>query len=178
MPRTWPLAPPRGAPYIPRVNLIVVSPHILAVRLGSLGDVLLTTPLFRVIRQRHPQVRLTVLTRRRYAPLLTDNPRVDEVVGVAPGESLLGVAARLRATRFNHLLDLENSPTSWLLRGLVPGRWRSSPQYRVARHLLIRTKRNHYPEDITVAERYFDAARELDVEPDGGPAEFYLNPDE
>ena len=177
MPRTWPLAPPRGAPYIPRVNLIVVSPHILAVRLGSLGDVLLTTPLFRVIRQRHPQVRLTVLTRRRYAPLLTDNPRVDEVVGVAPGESLLRVAARLRATRFNHLLDLENSPTSWLLRGLVPGRWRSSPQYRVARHLLIRTKRNHYPEDITVAERYFDAARELDVEPDGGPAEFYLNPD-
>ena len=159
------------------MNLIVVSPHILAVRFGSLGDVLLTTPLFRVIRQRHPQVRLTVLTRRRYAPLLADNPRVDDVIGLAPGDSLLRVAARLRATRFNYFLDLENGPRSWLLRGLVPGHWRGAPQYRWARELLIRTKRNHYPEDVTVAERYFDAARDLDIAPDGGPAELYLNPE-
>ena len=159
------------------MNLIVVSPHILAVRFGSLGDVLLTTPLFRVIRQRHPQVRLTVLTRRRYAPLLADNPRVDDVIGLAPGDSLFRVAARLRATRFNYFLDLENGPRSWLLRGLVPGHWRAAPQYRWARELLIRTKRNHYPEDVTVAERYFDAARDLDIAPDGGPAELYLNPE-
>lgn len=159
------------------MNLIVVSPHILAVRFGSLGDVLLTTPLFRVIRQRHPQVRLTVLTRRRYAPLLADNPRVDDVIGLAPGDSLFRVAARLRATRFNYFLDLENGPRSWLLRLLVPAHWRTAPQYRVARELLIRTKRNHYPEDATVAERYFDAAGDLDIAPDGGPAEFFLNPD-
>jgi len=47
----------------------------------------------------------------------------------------------------------------------------------MARALLIRTKRNHYPEDATVAERYFDAAGDLDIAPDGGPAEFFLNPD-
>lgn len=155
----------------------MVSPHILAVRFGSLGDVLLTTPLFRAIRQRHPQVRLTVVTRRRYAPLLSDNPRIDEVVGFAPGESLLGLAARLRATRFSYFLDLENSPRTRLLRLLVPGHWRTAPQYRVARELLIRTKRNRYPEEVPVAERYFDAARELDVVPDGGPTELFLNPE-
>jgi heptosyltransferase-2 len=159
------------------VNLVVLSPHILAVRFASLGDVLLTTPLFRAIRQRHPQVRISVLTRRRYAPLLADNPRVDDVIGLAPGDSLLTLAARLRATRFNYFLDLENSPRTRLLRLLVPGHWRTAPQYRLARTLLIRSKHNHYPEDVTVAERYFDAAADLEIVPDGAPAEFFLNPD-
>jgi heptosyltransferase-2 len=159
------------------VTLVVVSPHILAVRFGSLGDILLSTPLFRAIRARHPQVRITVLTRRRYAPLLADNPRIDEVIGLAPGDSLLEIGGRLRATHFSHLLDLENSPKSRLLRLLVPGRWHTAPQYRVARALLVRTKQNHYPEDTAIADRYFDAAAALDVVPDGGPAEFFLSPD-
>lgn len=159
------------------MTLVVVSPHILAVRFGSLGDILLSTPLFRAIRARHPQVRITVLTRRRYAPLLADNPRIDEVIGLAPGDSLLEIGGRLRATHFSHLLDLENSPKSRLLRLLVPGRWHTAPQYRVARALLVRTKQNHYPEDTAIADRYFDAAAALDVVPDGGPAEFFLSPD-
>jgi len=159
------------------VTRVIVSQNVLAVRFGSLGDVLLTTPLLRAIRQQHPQMRVTVLTRRRYAPLLSDNPRIDEVIGLAPGDSLLGIGVRLRAARFSHLLDLENSTRSRLFRLLVPGRWSGAPQYRLARALLIRTKQSHYPEGSTVVDRYFDAARNLGVVPDGGPAEFFLNPE-
>ncbi len=155
---------------------VIVSQNVLAVRFGSLGDVLLTTPLLRAIRQQRPQMRVTVLTGRRYAPLLSDNPHIDEVIGVGRGDSLLGTGIRLRAARYSHLLDLENSPRSRLLRLLVPGRWRAAPQYRLARALLIRTKQSHYPESSTVADRYFDAAKDLGVFPDGGPAEFFLNP--
>lgn len=155
----------------------MVSANLLAVRIGALGDVLLATPLVRAIRQRHPHMRITVLTHRRYVPLLSDNPGVDEVVGVTRDDSLLDVSARLRAARFGHLLDLENSPRSWPFRVLVPGRWRAAPQYRLARELLIRTKRSHYPKNSTVADRYFEAASDLGVTPDGAPAEFFLNPE-
>ena len=156
---------------------VIVPENLLAVRFGSLGDVLLTTPLLRAIHQKHPQIRLTVLTSHSFAPLLSDNPRIDEVIGLAPEHSLLAIGVRLRATRFSHLLDLETSTRSCLFRLLVPGRWRAAPQYRLARELLIRTKRSHFPEDSTVADRYFDAARHLGVVPDGGPAEFFLSPD-
>jgi heptosyltransferase II len=159
------------------VTQVMVSENLLAVRFGSLGDVLLTTPLLRAISQQHPQIRLTVLTSQRLAPLLSDNPRIDEVIALAPEDSLLEMGVRLRALRFSHLLDLETSPRSWLFRLLVPGRWRAAPQYRLARELLIRTKRSRFPEDSTVADRYFDAARHLGVVPDGGPAEFFLNPE-
>jgi heptosyltransferase-2 len=156
---------------------ILLSPGILVVRFGAIGDILLATPLLRVIRQRYPHARVNVLTQRKYVPLLADNPHIDEVIGAAPRDPLLGLGARLRHARYTFLLDLEGTTRSRLLRVLVPGRWRTSPQYRVARELLIRTKENHYPEDAPVPERYFDAARDLEIEPDGGPPEFFLNPE-
>ena len=155
----------------------MLSPGILVVRFGSIGDILLVTPLLRVIRQRYPHARLNVLTQRRYVPLVADNPNLDEVIGVAPKDPLLGIGSRLRHARYTFLLDLEGSARSRMLRLLVPGRWRTAPQYRMARELLVRTKKNRYPEDTPVAERFFDAARDLEIEPDGGPPELFLNPE-
>jgi heptosyltransferase-2 len=156
---------------------IILSPGILVVRFGSIGDILLATPLLRVIRQRYPHARLNVLTQRKYVPLVADNPHLDEVIGIAPKDPLLALGARLRHARYTFLLDLEGTTRSRLLRVLVPGRWRAAPQYRVARELLVRTKENHYPEDTPVAERFFDAARDLEIQPDGEPPEFFLNPE-
>jgi heptosyltransferase-2 len=153
-----------------------ISPNVLAVRFSSIGDVLLTTPLLRAIRHRHPAARITVLTKQAYVPLLSHNPRVDRVIGVTPDRPLTSVAAELRAERFTHRLDLHNSLRSRMLRALVPGRWGTYPKYRMARALLIHTKRNHYGDPTPVAERYFAAARDLDVVPDGAPPEFVPGP--
>jgi heptosyltransferase-2 len=149
-------------------------PNVLVVRFSSIGDVLLTTPLLRSIRHRHPEARITVLTKRAFAPLLSDNPRIDRVVALDPTGSLVRIAAELRAERFTHLLDLHASVRSRLLRAMVPGPWRTYPKHRVRRALLIHTKRNRYRDLRPVAERYFDAAHELDVRPDGKPPEFAL----
>ena len=155
----------------------MLSPGILVVRFGSIGDILLATPLLRVIRQRYPHARLNVLTQRRYLPLLADNPNLDEVIGVSPTDPLLAIGRRLRHARYTFVLDLEGTARSRLLRLIVPGRWRTAPQYRLARALLIRTKTNRYPEDTPVAERFFDAAPDLELEPDGGPPEMFINPE-
>jgi heptosyltransferase-2 len=150
-------------------------PRILLVRFSSIGDILLTTPLIRALRARHPGARIDALTKAAFAPLLADNPRLNSVLTIDPAESLAALAARLRAARYTHRLDLHGSVRSRLLRVLVPGRWHGYPKHRVARALLIRTKRNHYPAGTPpVPERYFHAAAGLDVTPDAGPPEFFL----
>jgi heptosyltransferase-2 len=150
------------------------APNILAVRFSSIGDILLTTPLLRAIRHAHPGSRMTVLTKREYVPLLSHNPNVQRVVGLAPGRSLLSLAAELRGDDYTHLLDLHDNLRSRALRLLVPGRWRSYPKHRAARALLIHAKRNRYRDRRPVPERYFSAARDLNVIPDGQPPEFFL----
>ena len=150
------------------------SPNVLAVRFSSIGDILLITPLLRAIRRAHPGARITVLTKREYVPLLSHNPHLHRVLGLAPGRSLFSMATELRGDRYTHLLDLHDSLRTRALQILVPGPWRSYPKHRLARAWLIRAKRNRYRDRRPVAERYFTAARDLAVKPDGGPPEFFL----
>jgi lipopolysaccharide heptosyltransferase II len=154
------------------------APNILAVRFSSIGDVLLTTPLLRALRRRHPACRLTVLTKQAYAPLLNQNPHVTRVIGLSRERPLSEMAAELRGQRYTHLLDLHGSLRSRMLRVLVPGDWSGYPKHRLARAMLIHAKRNIYRDRRQVAERYFAAARSLDVAPDGGPPDLFWGPDE
>lgn len=149
------------------------APRILAVRLSSIGDVILITPLLRAIRARHPEAHLAVLTKRAMAPLLQDDPRVDEVIALEPGESLRSIARRLRRGRFTHCLDLHGSLRSRMLRLLIPGRWHGYDKRAAARWALIHLHRDWYRDQVPTPERYFEAARDLDVHPDGGPPEVF-----
>jgi heptosyltransferase II len=150
------------------------APNVLAVRFSSIGDVLLTTPLLRAIRHRHPAARLTVVTKAAYAPLLSDNPYLNRVMTWEPEQGIAGLAAALRVGHYSHLLDLHDSLRSRALRALVPGNWSGYPKHRIARTLLIHGKHNSYRDSRPVAERYFTAARGLDVQPDGAPPDFFL----
>jgi heptosyltransferase-2 len=154
-----------------------LSPDILAVRFGAIGDLLLITPLLRAIRTGHPGARIAVLTKERYVPLLSDNPNVNEVWGMSAGESIREVAEQIRAVQYSHLLDLHGNLRTLALRGLVRGPWHGFSKRRLPRLALIATKRDFYDGAGPMAERYFEAAAGLDVYPDGGPPEFFLSPE-
>ena len=49
-------------------------------RLDSLGDVVMTTPLFRALKKAHPGSRCTVVVQEGYKSLLVTNPHVDEIL--------------------------------------------------------------------------------------------------
>ncbi|HTS87932.1 MAG TPA: lipopolysaccharide heptosyltransferase II [Gemmatimonadales bacterium] len=152
------------------------APRILLVRFSSLGDVLLTTPLIRVLRAQHPAATLSAVTKQMWAPLLSANPHLDEVVSVAPGQSLVPLARALRSARFTHLLDLHGNVRTRVLRLLVPGPWTGFDARRRARQRLIREHVDTYRDHVPVAERYFEAARGLEVRPDGRAAELFTSP--
>ncbi|CAN5903995.1 glycosyltransferase family 9 protein [soil metagenome] len=153
------------------------TPDVLVVRFGAIGDILLTTPLLRALRARYPGARIAVLTKEQYAPLLSHNPHVSEVLCIAPHEGVRAIADRVRGVRYTHLLDLHGNLRSLALRRLAPGPWTSYAKRRVERTLLIVLKRDLYRTETPVAERYFEAAERLDVEPDGGPPDFFIGDD-
>ena len=146
----------------------------LLVRFSSIGDVLLTTPLVRVLRARHPDARLVFVTKRAYAPLVSDNPHLSDVVALEPAASIRSLARRLSGLGPTRGLDLHGSLRSTALRFLVPCPWRGYSKRKFARSLLVATKIDLYGKEVPVAERYFEAARGLDVRPDGSPPQFFI----
>ena len=151
------------------------APDILVVRFSAIGDILLSTPLLRTLRAAHPGARITVLTKTQFAPLLSHNPHVSEVLGIEPGEGIRAVAGRISGIRYTHMLDLHGSLRSRLLRRLVPGPWTTYRKRRVARAALILAKRDLYGDAPPMPERYFEAADPLGLGPDGGPPDFFLS---
>jgi heptosyltransferase-2 len=153
---------------------LAAAPDILVVRFSAIGDILLITPLLRAIRARYRGARIAVLTKEQYVPLLSHNPHVSEVLGVAPEEGFRAVAERIHSVRYTHLLDLHGNLRSHALRRLAPGPWRSYAKRWLERAILITIKRDIYGAWLPIAERYFEAAAELDVQPDGEPPDFFI----
>ena len=149
------------------------APAILLVRFSSIGDLLLTTPLLRALRARHPGARISFVVREDMAETLLHNPRLTELIPWQRGSSLTDLAHQLRATPWTHRLDLHGSLRSHALRRLVGGHWEGFSKQRIRRALLLRTGATRGGALGPVAERYFAAAAGLDVRPDGGPAEFF-----
>ena len=154
------------------------GPRVLVVRLSSLGDVVLTTPLLRAIRSRHPTAHTSVVVQARYADILAGNPAVNAIIPVAPREPAGEIARRLAPGAFDARLDLQDSFRSRRLRRKLGGAWGVADRRRAARLLLIWFGRDTYGAYMPVPERYFTAARSLDVRPDGAPAEVFPTADD
>jgi lipopolysaccharide heptosyltransferase II len=151
------------------------QPDILIVRFSSMGDLLLTTPLLRAIRTRYPGCRITFVVREDHADTLRHNPRIDRLITWRRGSPLRPLVRQLRSETFTHRLDLHGSLRSRLLRWLVGGKWSGYPKRRLRRWLLIFSRRRLGGALGHVADRFFEAARELGIHPDGGPPEFFVS---
>lgn len=152
------------------------DPRILVVRFSSLGDVVLTTPLLRAIKRRHPPARITFVTKSAYAPLVAGNPCVDRIEALLPGESVSSLSGRLISADFDYQLDLHGNFRSLCLRKLLGGRWSKYRKRRAKRVALVWLGVDLYGPSRSVAERYFDAAARLDVVPDGDPPDVFPSP--
>lgn len=152
-----------------------MQPSILLVRLSSIGDIILTTPVVRAIRARHPAARISYVVREDMADLLRHNPRIDEVITWRHRSPLRPLARQLRGQPWTFRLDLHGSMRSRQLRLLVGGRWTGYPKHRLRRALLIATRRRMGGALGPVVERYAQAARGLDITLDDRPAEVFLS---
>lgn len=139
-----------------------VPDNILIIRLSSVGDIVLTLPVVRFLRERFPGARIDYLTKRNYAELLRWNPALSNVLlfdGDRPGE-LRTTREAIRAARYDLILDLHNSLRSIVLRTFVGARRvRVFRKHAVKRFLLVKFKWNRYGRVRTVAERYADTLR-------------------
>lgn len=99
--------------------------HILIIRFSSLGDIVLTTATLKWLKLNH-QVKVSYVTSREFADLVTDHPLVDRVITFdrRSGEKLLGLRQKIvdlhREDPIDFIFDLHATTRSFLLRLLLP----------------------------------------------------------
>ncbi len=100
--------------------------RILVIKLSALGDVILSVPSLRALRQRYPQAHLAVLVGRRARKVVRNCPYVDDAIvcEALTGETrpafTLRMARLLGREDFDMVVDLQNNRFSHLL-GFLSG---------------------------------------------------------
>jgi lipopolysaccharide heptosyltransferase II len=83
-----------------------------------MGDVILTTPLVRRLKEAFPEAKLSYLTQDTFAPLLWNNPHLDEVIAWPVRGSFAEqwrVYYQVRQRRFDLAIDLFGNPRTALM---------------------------------------------------------------
>jgi len=90
--------------------------RILILRLRSLGDAILTTPALCALKQWRPDLRLSMVLYRQFAPVLAGNPNLEEVIEFEPGAlTLPRLLSALRRRRFAACFNLHGGTLSALV---------------------------------------------------------------
>lgn len=146
------------------------GPRILIIRLSAIGDVIVTTPVTRALREQFPDAYLAWVVEQRAAGALEGNPYLDEVIiwdrpkGALPVKSLGEISQRLRKGRFDWAIDFQGLLRSGLLARLSGARKVvGNTQAKEHAHLLYHARVERRKDDLSSRQRCLDLLQPLGV---------------
>ena len=153
----------------------VDSKKILVIRLSSIGDVVLCSPVLRWLKTQLVDNELHFLCKKNFAEAIKANPHIDKLY-FYPQDSR-PLVAELRAERYDYIIDLHNNWRTWRLRRQLGGKIITFSKLNVKKWLLCTLKINLLP-TIHLVDRYLYALRPLNIKNDGAGLDFFINYDE
>lgn len=144
---------------------------ILIIRFSSIGDIVLTTPVVRCLKNQLPGVEIHYCTKKQYSGVLIANPYIDHFHYL--GDNISDLASRLKKENFDFVIDLHNSLRSKLLRLKLLRPSGTFTKLNIEKWLLVNLKINRLPE-VHIVDRYFEAAQALNIKNDKKGLDFFI----
>jgi ADP-heptose:LPS heptosyltransferase len=126
----------------------------LIIRFSSIGDIVLTTPVIRCLKEHDPGCEIHYLTKKQYHPILRENPYISKVHLFE--NSFREVIRELKSENFDFIIDLhKNFRSSYILLKLRRP-FGTFSKLNIRKWIRINLRINLLP-DIHIADRYFRA---------------------
>ncbi|HPC35082.1 MAG TPA: glycosyltransferase family 9 protein [Candidatus Marinimicrobia bacterium] len=161
----------------------ITNPNsILIIRLSSMGDIVVLTPIFRSFREKYPSARIDFLTKKDFAEIVANNPFLSNIIAYDSSTGLAGwreLCQKLAAQDYDLLIDMHNNIRSHILSHYL--RRVSLLRYHkpyLRRFLLFYLWLNLFPPDFRLLKEYFKVLQSLGINypPDARP-EIFLKPE-
>ena len=145
------------------------SLKILVVRFSSIGDIVLTSPVLRILKSQK-NIEVHFLTKDEYTSILENNPYIDKIHVIK--NSVAEVKDQLFKEKFDYIIDLHNNLRSQLLRSLkVPIKRYSKSNFKKFLYMFfgINLLNNKH-----VVDRYVDVLSFLNLKNDDKGLDYFL----
>lgn len=146
---------------------------ILVIRFSSIGDVVLTTPIVRALKQQLPNAEIHFITKKQFKEVLEHNPNIDRLFTI--DKSISEVIPELKKEKYDYLIDLHKNTRTLALKFKLGKKAYSFPKLNFQKWLLVNLKKDKMPK-VHIVDRYFKAVEELGVSNDRLPCDFFIDP--
>ena len=144
---------------------------ILIIRFSSIGDIVLTTPVVRCIKQQNPEAEIHYLTKKSFQQIVAANPYIKQVHVL--DDHLNNTIDALKKIAFDFVIDLHKNLRTTRVKESLNAKTYSFPKLNVQKWLYVNFKINTLP-DKSIVERYFEAVKPIGIHNDGQGLDYFI----
>jgi ADP-heptose:LPS heptosyltransferase len=145
--------------------------RFLFVRFSSIGDIILTTPIIRCLKQQVKDAEIHYLVKKIFFPVIKANPYIDKIYQLDNNYGSL--ISDLRKENLHYIIDLHHNLRTLRLKSGLRILSFSFNKLNLKKWLLVNLKINRLP-DIHIVDRYFQTVRLFDVVNDHQGLDYYI----
>ena len=144
----------------------------LIIRLSSIGDIVLTTPVIRCLKKQVPDAEIHYLAKSTYMQILSSNPYIDKVHYLE--KSLQTIIVELKRENFDYIIDLHHNLRSMKVKDALKVKSFSFNKLNVRKWIYTSFKWNLLP-DVHIVDRYMDTVASFGVKNDGAGLDYFIS---
>ncbi|MCL3780375.1 lipopolysaccharide heptosyltransferase family protein [Prolixibacteraceae bacterium JC049] len=146
----------------------------LVIRFSSIGDIVLTTPVVRCLKQQVANAEIHYITKKKHQAILEHNPYIDKLHLL--DDKLLDTVEELKNEQFDYVIDLHNNIRSAQIKRLLKVKNYSVDKLNIKKLLLVTFKINKLP-NLHIVDRYMDTVNAFGVLNDGKGLDYFIPPE-
>lgn len=144
---------------------------ILIIRFSSIGDIVLTSPVIRCLKEQVDGIELHYLSKKAFEAVLAGNPHLDKIHYLE--NSLSDCIKELKKEKFDYIIDLHHNLRTLWIKTELGVRYSSFVKLNPQKWLLVNFKKNTLP-PIHIVDRYLQTVEFLGVKNDGKGLDYFL----
>ncbi|MCU0643900.1 MAG: lipopolysaccharide heptosyltransferase II [bacterium] len=152
---------------------------ILIIRMSSIGDILLTTPVIRLLKKKFPESKIDFVIKKQFAQVLADHPQIDKFYlfdkHIAT-HSLRAIKKEIRQQQYDLIVDLHKNIRSYFL--TIGSRAKAILHYNkgiVRRFCYVKFRLKLFKKIVPTHLKYINSLQPYEIEDDHQGLEFYLD---
>jgi ADP-heptose:LPS heptosyltransferase len=144
---------------------------VLIIRFSSIGDIVLTTPLLRCLKEQIPGVEIHYLVKKQFREVISANPYISRIWLF--DDNFGELIPQLAAEKFDLIIDLHKNFRSSRVKIQLRRPSSSFPKINLRKWLIVNFRINILPE-IHLVDRYFKALKPLGISNDGKGLDYFI----
>ncbi len=150
-------------------------PKFLIIRFSSIGDIVLTSPVVRCLKQQVPDAEIHFLVKSKFLPVVQHNPYIDKVQVLAQSWELM--IEELKTEKYDYIIDLHHNSKTLRVKSALKIKAFSFYKLNIQKYLLTAFKINLLPK-IHIVDRYMDTIKSFGVKNDGKGLDYFISENE